>query len=77
MSRTEKLRRLAARFNIEKNRLDALGDDLKAAGFPMCAKDVHRYAACCYSLSLSLDFSADQVRDKRGARRAQPQGEKP
>ena len=73
MRRTEKLRRLATRLKAEKGRLDALADELREAGFPMCGKDMGRYAVCCLSLALSMDYFAEQGRDKRGARRAPPQ----
>jgi hypothetical protein len=63
-NRRAKLRRLAARARLMCSRLDALADDLKSAGFPMCAKDVRRYAACCLSLSMSFAFVADQDRNE-------------
>jgi hypothetical protein len=69
MSRTEKLRRLAARLRIEKQRLLDISDEMVALKYPMTAGDVRRYGLGCYIISLSMDHFAEIVRDKRGAKR--------
>ncbi len=67
MSRTEKLRRLARRLNVENARLVKLVDDLKEANLPMVSKDIYDCAFKVGMLSLALNHVADVVRDKRGA----------
>lgn len=69
MRRTEKLRRLAIRALLARNRLDAFAEDLREANLPMCARDVSRYAACLMALNVALDGLADDTRDARGAKR--------
>lgn len=75
MSRTEKLRRLAKRCQVEHGRLNKLADAVRAANLPMVARDVQRMATVTGSLALSLDYLAGKVRDPRGSRsnsRAEP-----
>ena len=68
MSRTEKLRRLARRLNVENARLCKLSDEIKEANLPMVATDIYQCAFKVGCLSLALNHVADIVRDHRGAK---------
>jgi hypothetical protein len=67
MSRTEKLRRLARRLNVENARLIKLVGELREANLPMVATDIYNCAFKVGMLSLALNHVADVVRDPRGA----------
>lgn len=74
VSRTEKLRRLARRLNVENARLVKLVGELREANLPMVATDIYHCAFKVGMLSLALNHVADVVRDNRGA---QPQRDSP
>jgi len=67
VSRTEKLRRLARRLNVENARLCQLVADIREANLPMIADDIYQCAFKVGMLSVALNHVADVVRDARGA----------
>jgi hypothetical protein len=74
MRKTERLRRLARRLRVEELRLIKIAEEMQLAKYPMCGRDVRRYAAGCGLLALSLDHHASTTRDRRGS--PSPQEEK-
>lgn len=67
MSRTEKLRRLARRLNVENARLCRIVEEIREVNLPKVANDIYACAFRVGILSLALNHVADVSRDRRGA----------
>lgn len=66
-SKVHHMRRFSNRLKTENARLYNLSHDMRAAGFPLLADEVHKLAVKAGTMGLSLSFTADTVRDERGA----------